>query len=288
MKQAVVTFLFLLITHLVIGQEITDIHINESLEKSNDTILIDPLSVIPLYIETIKKIEGKERVVTSATGFIYKKNGLYYLITNWHVVTGKSPYDLKDIIVNDINISNPEKLRIYIHGINLGTWNSLEIKLHTRKGPQWLEHPNKNKVDVVAIPLKLRVKELLQLKINAINDMPQNEEIIVSPSMNVSIIGFPFGFSSYGKFPIWKTGQVASDLDIDIDQLPLFYIDAATRGGMSGSPVICRANSYSTKKGFTMSSGYSQKFLGIYSGRLPNDSDIGKVWKAKCLDEIIN
>jgi len=118
--------------------------------------------------------------------------------------------------------------------------------------------------------------------------MPQNEEIIVSPSMNVSIIGFPFGFSSYGKFPIWKTGQVASDLDIDIDQLPLFYIDAATRGGMSGSPVICRANSYSTKKGFTMSSGYSQKFLGIYSGRLPNDSDIGKVWKAKCLDEIIN
>lgn len=288
MKQRLIIICSFLFVNTLISQVITDSHIEEQIELSKDTTLIDPLSVIPLYLETLKKVNGEERTVSSATGFIYKKNGLYYLITNWHVVTGKSPDNLKDIVINNLNISDPEKLLIYFHGIKLGTWITLEIKLKDRKGPIWLEHPNKSKVDVVAIPLKLRVKELLQIKINAINDILQNQEIMVHPSMNVSIIGFPFGFSTFGKFPIWKTGQIASDIDIDINELPLFYIDAATRGGMSGSPVLCRTNSYFTKQGFVMSTGYQQRFLGIYSGRLPNDSDIGKVWKTKCIDEIVN
>lgn len=271
----------------MIGQVITDTHIKQQTSQSNDTIFIDPLSSVSLYIETIKKIKGKDKIVTSATGFIYKKNETYHLITNWHVVTGKNPYDEKERVVDGINISNPDKIRIYIHGTKLGEWNKIDIKLHKNKAPIWLEHPSKNKVDVVAIPLKLRVRDQLRSQINSINDITLDEDVLISPSTNVSIIGFPFGFSTLGKFPIWKTGQVASDYDIDISGLPLFYIDASTRGGMSGSPVIFRATSYRTKKKFVLAGGQVQKFLGIYSGRLPNDSDIGLVWKAKCLDEII-
>lgn len=288
MKGFIIFFLTFLSTNFIIGQVLTDTHIKEQVEQSNDTIFIDPLSQVPLYVETIKRINGKEKIVTSATGFIYKKNTEYFLITNWHVVTGKHPFDKKEIVIDGIDVSNPEKIRIHFHGNTLGEWVPYDVNLYRKKEPIWLEHPKKNEVDVVAIPLKMSVREKLKRQLYTINEISINEDILITPSMNVSIIGFPLGFSTFGKFPIWKTGQIASDFDIDINSLPLFYIDAATRGGMSGSPVICKTNSYQTKKGFVMSMGYAQKFLGIYSGRLPKDSDIGKVWKTKCIDEIFN
>lgn len=288
MKLVCLFFFTLFFVKVTSGQVITNTDIIEEFEQSSDTTFIDELSRFSLYIETIKKIKGKQTILSRATGFIYKKNEEYYLITNWHVVTGKNPYTLEEIIKNGVNLSNPEKLRIYFHGNTLGDWKPYEVNLYKKNVPVWLEHPKKSEVDVVAVPFKMRVVDQLIRKLYSINEIKSNEEMLLSPSTNVSIIGFPFGFTTLGKFPIWKTGQIASDYDIDINDLPLFYIDAATRPGMSGSPVICKTNSYLTKKGFVMSMGYAQKFLGIYSGRLPNDSDIGKVWKTRCIDEILD
>lgn len=40
------------------------------------------------------------------------------------------------------------------------------------------------------------------------------------------------------NFGIWITGFLVSDFDIDIDGKPKFYIDARTRTGQCGSPVV--------------------------------------------------
>ncbi len=212
------------------------------------------------------------------------------MITNWHVVNGKKLNGEAQVNAEGIDISNPEKLEIYFHRKTLGEWKTVEIDLYKKQKPIWIEHPKGRAVDVVAVPLIFEGVDNILIKLYPINKVKFNDDIIIFPSMDVSIIGFPYGFSSFGKLPIWKTGQVSTDYDININELPLFYIDAATRGGMSGSPVICRTSSYNTKTSFVISAGgYAQKFLGIYSGRLtPGDSDIGLVWKAECLDEIID
>lgn len=114
---------------------------------------------------------------------------------------------------------------------------------------------------------------------------------------NVFIIGYPFGYNvrpKEGKFAIWSTGTVASDPDLDLEingeQLPAFLIDAKTRKGQSGSPVIYySANGLDRQKnGLAIYSGPVIHELGIYSGRINPDSDLGYVWKWSLIEEIVN
>lgn len=261
-----------------------------------DTAYIDPLSIISIYLETEKNINGKNTKITRATGFILKEKSKHYLITNWHVVTNRSRIDssakiitIKNEIGNDvkINIADPEKLITHFHGIKLGTWHPITIDLYENGKKKWIEHPLGSKVDVIAIPLNLTKHQQDSVQLYAIEYEKYNDDIILYPSINLSIIGFPRGLASYGKFPIWKTGQLATDYDINVDNLPVFLIDASTRGGMSGSPVIIRQAGTTLTKGSFSIGGKAQKFLGVYSGRVPGDLDIGIVWKVDCLKEIL-
>ncbi len=75
---------------------------------------------------------------------------------------------------------------------------------------------------------------------------------------------------------------------------PYFYIDTATREGMSGAPVIVHAiGIYQTKQGGTRAIGTPVSHLvGVYSARVPpTDQDVlaqlGKVWHRSVIDEII-
>ena len=98
-----------------------------------------------------------------------------------------------------------------------------------------------------------------------------------------------------GVFPIWKKASIASEPNIDIQQMPYFFIDTATRSGMSGSPVVIyRKRSFTIEEESTGKfSGHITKLIGVYSGRIGADSDmisdaqLGRVWKASVIDEII-
>ena len=90
----------------------------------------------------------------------------------------------------------------------------------------------------------------------------RNIEPHVEPGSPVSIVGYPRKITGVVNYPIWKTGHVASDIHAHPDQKH-FLIGAMTREGMSGAPVV-------TKSG-------GSTFLGIYSGRLPDEPEIGIV-----------
>lgn len=107
------------------------------------------------------------------------------------------------------------------------------------------------------------------------------------PSDIISVVGFPFGISINGRMAIWATGFVASETDLDS---PIFLIDSRTRPGQSGSAVIAQRNggAFSQKDGSTsIITGTTTQFLGIYSGRINKESDIGIVWKASAIKELI-
>jgi hypothetical protein len=113
--------------------------------------------------------------------------------------------------------------------------------------------------------------------------------IHVGPAEAVSVVGFPFGIQGGGSLAVWASGFVASEPDIDYGDLPVFLIDCRSRPGQSGSAVIAHRSGGAV----TMADGSTgvfggpvTRFLGIYSGRVNDQSDLGIVWKASAIREI--
>lgn len=246
------------------------------------TIYIDPLSGTSLYLQQVRDTE----VLGTATGFITKINNTDCLITNWHVVSGRNPSTNQPSRPDG---KTPNKLNILHHAsAKLGTWvNKIEELFEADGTKRWLEHTNGRNIDVVILPLSNKGNDI---SINHFDLNLKNTDMIATPAMPVSIIGYPLGIATGGVFPIWKTGHIASDPDLNYGNLPVFLIDATTRGGMSGSPVILRlSGNYKTRNGNTiLAGGQSTLFMGVYSGRTHNDSELGLVWRPEIIDEIIS
>lgn len=250
------------------------------------TIKPNILSFSSLFIEAF----FSENKLGIATGFLWEHNSKQFLITNWHVVTGLHPETGQPL---DHNSATPDNLKVWFHLTDkLGKWEHLDIPLFDNQNrPLWREHKILgSKVDVAAIELKLPDK----FRVFPINKVSFTD-FRVEVSQDVYIIGFPRGITGAGKFPIWKRGGIASEPEIDLDNVPKILIDSMTREGMSGSPVIVQYVGYygedpENPKGSDWF-GTARKFLGIYSGRLLGQDEfeahLGIIWKETIIDDIV-
>ena len=124
---------------------------------------------------------------------------------------------------------------------------------------------------------------------------PFNENVKIEITSEIYIIGFPFAKQT-GYVPIWKKGSVASEPLIDMEGLPYFYADTATKEGMSGSPVVFYKDRPATivNEQQRKISRHWTKFVGIYSGRIGansdtrNDAQLGRIWKVSVIDDILS
>lgn len=234
-----------------------------------------------------------------ATGFFYPYDDRLYLITNWHVVSGKNSetgkaLDKNCLYPNNLNVTafTEEKTKRAGKSTLVRTViDEFSIELYDEdNNALWYEHPAHNeKVDVVAIPVSPPERAST---CNKITDN-QFRKFDLDPGMDVFVIGFPLGLTVHRVLPIWKRGSIASDPDIEEKGLPRFYVDTTTRQGMSGAPVIAEDRA----------SG-NRNFVGVYSGRIgagdiadkEQEQDLldkvflaqlGIVWKAEVIEEII-
>jgi Trypsin-like peptidase domain len=261
--------------------------------------LRDSMSEVPFRIKTY----FQNTPISVGTAFSYLYEGQVYLVTNWHNVAGREPDTLEP---KSLTLAIPDRLRIEIPGVNglnleknSMTWKSSELLLYKDTGdsptkPTWFEHPQyRNEVDVVVIPIIVPDG----FSICTANDPKLNlSSVLLRPSQDVFVLGFPRGMSGGAKFPVWKRGSIASEPDIDVDELPKILIDTATREGMSGSPVYVSHTGYylSEEKyengDYMRCLGEGRRFIGVYSGRVGNDNflaQLGVVWKSNVIEEII-
>lgn len=245
-------------------------------------ILIDPLSCVSLHLECFFK--GNR--IGTGTGFVVVHNGTNYLITNWHVVTGRDPNTGAPMSTE--GVADPDAVGIWYHDAKrLGSWRQIaEPLIDVAKGDKlWREHPLGRQIDVIALALKPND----DVKVYDLDTSLAQSDLVLAPSEPVSIVGYPFGIAAAGKFPIWKTGHIASDIDLDYDGKPVFLVDATTRHGMSGSPVFARRiGGYLSSKGEFHLGKNALRFLGVYSGRIREQADIGMVWKPVVIDDILS
>lgn len=246
-------------------------------------ISVDPLSTTSLHV--VPKFNEVE--LASATAFTIESNKVPYLVTNWHVVTGRNA-DTGECIDRNAAIPNLLRVRFHTKG-SLGLWTHVDVQLvDENQKALWKEHPLGREADVVAIPLPEEVAS--QISLFPLDLALASVDMIAMPALPVSVIGYPLELSAGESWPIWKTGHIASDPDIDFQPgRPAFLIDATTRSGMSGSPVVLRLDNYMRSDGTqVLAGGIATKFMGIYAGRIHEGSEIGRVWRPFVLSEILD
>lgn len=226
-------------------------------------------------------------LLSTGTGFIWRAGGNAFLITNWHNVTGIDPGTGKHL---SRYAGEPDTVttQLDLAGSPPGTRGPVSLLLRdANSSPLWLEHPMARGVDVVALPLPEMPGAVLY-PINEMSDAPMH----VSIGIDAFILGYPFGID-VSTLPIWKRASIASEPGVAVGGQPCFYVDTASRPGMSGSPVILRSwGGFQTDEGGMVSGpGSATKFIGVYSGRIGAQDELkaqlGIVWRAGVVDQII-
>jgi hypothetical protein len=246
-------------------------------------IQVDPYSVASRKLAMLRN----GRPISWGTAFFWRAgDGTVFLITNWHNVTG-----IDSITGDHLSPTGAEPTHVSFPGYPDGDLNEkgeIGRGLYGLDGePAWLEHPTfGRRVDVVCLKLPDRLRGWV-FPINTLDASP----LLTTVADDAFVLGYPGGIGP-GLFPIWKRGSIATEPDLDVDDLPLMYIDTASSAGMSGSPVIQRGPSGGRMlNGIFQLAGVHTKFLGIYSGRrVPEgnlQAQLGFVWKARVVEEII-
>lgn len=246
-------------------------------------IKIAPQSMQSLMLTT--RCNGVD--LAHGTGFIVKTATGLALITSRHQVTGKyqgsgKPISPSGAVPDEIVIHHPlpfDQQRF------VPAWDARVEPLYDDGNKLWKEHPQHgSRVDVVLLPLT-QTQGVASVPYT-IGDGPP---IAIQPAETISVVGFPFNIAAGGRFAVWAPGIVASEPDVNFNDLPLFLIDCRTRPGQAGSPVIARRDGVVTLTNGKQvpTNGPVARFLGIYSGRVHKDADIGMVWKASVVHELI-
>lgn len=233
------------------------------------------------------KMQFNGQPLATGTGFVVESRIGPVLMTNRHNVTGRhqdmgQPLSKTGGVPNQIQIIHNCKGK-------LGSWiGKTEPLFSPDQSPRWMEHPHLGaRADFVALPLT-DIGDIDAYPYDLTNSGP---DLAIGPSDVCSVVGFPFGLQAGGSLAVWATGFIASELDIDLYDLPIFLIDCRSRQGQSGSAVIAHRNggSFGMKDGSrAIFTGPVTKFLGIYSGRIAPESDLGIVWKASAIEQLIS
>jgi|GEM_PF-1050298 len=294
-----------------------------------------PIDFIPgnrlSYATTRIEVLCNGNVISIGTGFVLKFGSDYGLITNWHVVTGRHPISKKllskqaaipDCIKFHVTViweedeteNRPHSTTMYFKPMEIPLEDEGEVVWTGSEGPGYRN-------DVVLIPLNDRVEELHDanamlahieggevtlkrgVRIDKVDEALASKAIshFYPPvGSDVFILGYPRGVELGGVFPIWKRGSIASEPQSNvtsggISYNNLLYVDALTKEGMSGAPVVALAKvgeQFVTDDGVMVPiKSTGPKFVGVYAGREgvtqeEYEFSIGRVWKAQTVGEL--
>jgi hypothetical protein len=255
-----------------------------SLARMSDTNL-RPGSIMPLLLSM--RFNGVE--LATGTGFLAETKLGPMLVTALHNLSGLHP-DTGVCLSKTLGV--PNEITIRYEGQTPGTWIEKREELIDENGkPLWFQHPasNPRKIDAAILPLfnadeGIRIRSVLLAE--------PASEFLPGPADVVSVCGYPFRLLGGGGYAVWTTGHIATEPTLDMDGAPVFLIDCRSRKGLSGSPVIAYRPS-----GAVASIGEGEirwfkepvfTLIGVYSGRVNEESDLGFVWKMRAILEIFS
>lgn len=261
-------------------------------------------------------------LTSTGTAFFYFCENSWFLITNWHNLSGRH-------FLSKEPLSRPPKLPTHIEAHlsayiasnlsladNSFTTVSQRVDIYRDMQPLWFEHPTLGSLcDVIALPME-RPASCPQFMHNAANLIGKTR-IPVLPGGNAFVIGFPQSLSVGFGLPLWKSGFIASEPHYGITtggaissigglsggtELPAFFLDTQTREGMSGAPVFAsHSGTWNTNQPYEKLDSESAEFwssddiaiahsaiefIGCYSARIGKAEEgaaLGLCWPENVL-----
>ena len=259
------------------------------------TINIDPYSTASISITMMQD----ELEIMHGTAFLWLHEGKRHLVTNWHNLATVNPNDGSNLHPKACR-ANKIKARYLTGRSDLNAFNIMPIYSKNDK-PLWRVHPTAaEQVDIAVLPWDEALfpkmaepgPDILAPAINSLDE----SDIRVQVGSELFVVGYPRGLSMQST-PVWKKGTIATEPQLFSDEpgRRKIWIDAATREGMSGSPVIARAagGTYMSTSGATVvTGGTPTRFVGIYSGRLGKqdalDAEIGIIWPKELVENVVS
>lgn len=244
---------------------------------------------VPHYgSQFIEGLSPTGQVAGRATGFFVKnRQGRTFLITNRHVVTGG---ERSDDDQPGPDVVSALRCTVPMQHERAGFHQQFVVELGDLHGRSvWLEHPSLGRaVDVVAVPLEWGAEEGL---VDLVSYPLKADVARLDVTGTLFVIGFPMGFDPLEEsvFGVWTRGTIAWPPGFDWRDLPCLLVDCRTRKGQSGSPVVFFADSqteYTSVDG-GRARGPAWNLVGVYSGRIQEDSDVGIVWKRSALEAVV-
>ena len=247
---------------------------------------INKYSLVTTPIEILA--EETKASLGNASGFIVKYKGIHFLVTNWHVFSGKN-YQTGEVLHSSGAL--PGFINFNLNHLDNGigsVYNVTEQPISHFNFKIWFEHPStEHKFDVAVMPIENHVKPF-ENKIQALNI---EDNTIIEENLKVMdgifIIGYPLkNLSTPNRYPIYKTGTIASEPNIQ-GALPHILVDTKTKSGMSGSLVVIEKTLVEEKSEFEKTIHFKKNYLiGIYSGRESiskefNEAELGIIWPLK-------
>lgn len=260
--------------------------------------------------------EAPDNSTSMATGsaFIYRLDGKDHLVTARHNVTGRrwqtneflgkyhtEPNYLRVTFFKD----SPEKWEITPSDNNPQVGNlrvliraCLVPLLDEDWNPVWKQHAVLGgDMDVVDVPFDPpdEVTIMSWEKEGPRTDPAQAPwPIQLFPGEDVFVVGYPDRLSVGPIIPLWIRGTIASDplfpYSAGGKSYPLWLIDARTRRGQSGAPVMRYrppgAPVFRNDGQLARTIWPDSQLLGVYSGRTSDESDLGFVWSIDEVDKI--
>jgi hypothetical protein len=240
----------------------------------------NPLSFSSVRLDLFSKADVR---LKPASGFVVEAGNQYYLITNWHVVSGgQQESRMKPYLL---------KTSVHIYGgagekrapLSMGVRKRITVQLYDdNNSPRWIEYrtndENQHPVDIVALTIQVDLALRLfsgnipgitidrgpwdentdyRTKVSAIPISALDTDVEYGPPDIVHIIGYPIAWEPDGADRIssafWRTSFIASEIyEPGMRRADTFFIDPCAPAGMTGSPVI------GMKKD-------RMKLLGVYS-----------------------
>ncbi|MCR2761924.1 serine protease [Microbacterium sp. zg.B48] len=247
-------------------------------------------SAMSAHLETSRRLADStdRRPLGYGTGFLVQTGEDFDLVTNWHVLTGRDP------ITDDPKASaaKPDRIEVTMYAVHPDetlTRGAVSVALYDSAGQAlWRISPSHGRhIDVVALRLPpIQMGPSGALLPYSLEDV--ENPAVVSPTSDVSIVGYPDVVRGRSETAVWTRATIASEPDLNFDDLPCFLVDARAREGQSGSPVVGYwTGNKPTMQAFQVGGGESWELYGVYSGRIRDGSDLGRVWKRSAIADIV-
>lgn len=266
----------------------------------------------------------------NTTKYTFNASGFYYTETSaggqkvqgphWEKIEKRWLITNKHVIFHELDDKNEhiiDRLTFNLRQIVNGKIEWVPIELNKEQLiKQTLLHNNPI-VDVVAIDVTKQISDVIIKSSKSGNNgiivpsaltqknLPDNQPLTIDVTTDIIVASYPKGFyDEFNKFPIVKSGIVASGWGLQFNGNPLFEIDAQLFPGSSGGLVISKPTNIAMING-SLSYAQDKQFvlLGIYSGEylwkekikmsdghgetMERSYGLGNVWYSYLIPEII-